>query len=514
MSTTAVVGRVDRRVGEHDLRRRARAVADDERLGTVARPGEALVVRRLPVVDDLDAVVTQARPVVAPAVLAVLGDRGHEERQAGRRRGGVLHDEQVAVRRIGERRQVGGRVEPVLVEPGDVVVDAHVAEVDRGGLGLGHEGAQLVGHGVDAVGLVGLEDVGVDRPRQERVVDAEHHVALRVARRQHRLGHHRAGVAGAQHLDGDAGVLAERGERVVERRVGLGERAVGDERDGRHAHRRRRRSAGDEPRGDDRRSTTFTRRLRGRSRSRCRRRRRPRRAARRPGCSRRGRRAAGSRRRRAASARRSRVTPRHGPCIASTENTVPAGRSSSIEPGAWTTYSWSLPHHASNEPHAASSGAPSAPSAATAWSRRSPWPATSRIRCGASVAAWATASSVSVAPLSTGWRTTSVCSDAHARPIAEIESRSPTRMLGSSPAALAWSRPPSAAMIVASRGMAATARAIERRCAGDHHHGRRRWSCVVLPPPALPGSGSRVGGGSHPLSPLVPRAPRAGRRPW
>ena len=61
-------------------------------------------------------------------------------------------------------------------------------------------------------------------------------------------------------------------------------------------------------------------------------------------------------------------------------------------------------------------------------------------------------------PLSTGWRTTSVCSDAHARPIAEIESRSPTRTLGSSPAALAWSRPPSAAMIVASRGMAATAR--------------------------------------------------------
>ena len=32
-----------------------------------------------------------------------------------------------------------------------------------------------------------------------------------------------------------------------------------------------------------------------------------------------------------------------------------------------------------------------------------------------------------------------------------------------------------------------------------------------IPPPALPGSGSRVGGGDRPLSPPVPRAPRVGR---
>ena len=122
---------------------------------------------------------------------------------------------------------------------------------------------------------------------------------------------------------------------------------------------------------------------------------------------------------------------------------------------------------------------------------------------GAYVAAWAIASSVSVAALSTGWRTTSVCSDAHARPSAEIESRSPTSTVGSSPAARAWSRPPSAAMSTASRGIAATA----RRSSGAAPVMTTTSSSLLhvsLPPPALPGSGSRVGGGSRPLSPLDP----------
>ena len=207
------------------------------------------------------------------------------------------------------------------------------------------------------------------------------------------------------------------------------------------------------------------------------------------------------------------VTPAHGPCMASTENVVPAGQVELDRARArGRRAAGRRPTTPRATPHAASAGAPSAPRAATAWSSRSPWPATSRISwSGRAAAAWATASSVSVAALSTGWRTTSVCSDAQARPIAEIESRSPTRTLGSSPAARAWSRPPSAAMIAASRGTAATARAIERRCAGDHHDRVVLMRCI--PPPALPGSGSRVGGGSHPLSPLVPRAPRVGRRP-
>ena len=119
------------------------------------------------------------------------------------------------------------------------------------------------------------------------------------------------------------------------------------------------------------------------------------------------------------------------------------------------------------------------------------------------------ASSVSVAALSIGWRTTSVCSDAHARPIAEIESRSPTRTVGVEPGGPGVVEP---AVGGDERGVArdrGDGAPVERRGSGDHDD-RRRCSCAI-PPPALPGSGSRVGGGSHPLSPPVPRAPRVGR---
>jgi hypothetical protein len=224
---------VDRRIGEDDLGGRARAVADDQRLRSVAGAGEALVVRRCPPVVDLDPVRPQARPVVAPAVVAELGDRRHQERQPGRRRRRVLHDEEVGVGRIGQRGDVGGWFEAVLVEPGDVVVDAHVAEVDGCRRTVGHEGAQLVRDGVEAFGLVGLEHLLVDDPRQERVVDAEHHVALGLARGEHGLGHHRSRVAGGHQLDGDARLVGEGVERLVQRGARLGERVVRHERDGR-----------------------------------------------------------------------------------------------------------------------------------------------------------------------------------------------------------------------------------------------------------------------------------------
>ena len=44
-----------------------------------------------------------------------------------------------------------------------------------------------------------------------------------------------------------------------------------------------------------------------------------------------------------------------------------------------------------------------------------------------------------------------------------------------------------------------------------HHSAPRR--CASLPPPALPGSGSRVGGPSHPLSPLGASSPYVRRHP-
>ena len=68
---------------------------------------------------------------------------------------------------------------------------------------------QLGGDVVEAVRLVGVEHVLVDDPRQVGVVDAPHHVALRVAGGEHGLGDHRAGVAGDEQLDVDAGLLAE-----------------------------------------------------------------------------------------------------------------------------------------------------------------------------------------------------------------------------------------------------------------------------------------------------------------
>ena len=97
----------------------------------------------------------------------------------------------------------------MLGEPGDVVVDADVAEVDRCRLVVGDQGGELGGDGVEPGGLVRLEHVLVDDARQVGVVDAPHHVAFRVAGGEHRLGDHRPGVAGDEQLDVDSGVFGE-----------------------------------------------------------------------------------------------------------------------------------------------------------------------------------------------------------------------------------------------------------------------------------------------------------------
>ena len=54
--------------------------------------------------------------------------------------------------------------------------------------------------------MYGSKTLASTTSRQERVVDAEHDVALRVARGEHRLLDHRAGVAGVDDLDVDAGL--------------------------------------------------------------------------------------------------------------------------------------------------------------------------------------------------------------------------------------------------------------------------------------------------------------------
>ena len=66
--------------------------------------------------------------------------------------------------------------------------------------------------------------------RQVGVVDAPHHIGLRVAGGEHGLGHHRPGVLGDEQFDADARVGAEAFEGVD---VGafVGERVVDDEGD-------------------------------------------------------------------------------------------------------------------------------------------------------------------------------------------------------------------------------------------------------------------------------------------
>ena len=113
------------------------------------------------------------------------------------------------------------------------------------------------------------------------------------------------------------------------------------------------------------------------------------------------------------------------------------------------------------------------------------------------------ASSVSVASLSTGCSSiSSSWAYAHILPWAEMLSRSPTSTAGRSPAATAWSRPLSAAMIIASASASVTAR------------------CESGPPPTTTTTCDiaslrwhypdqvPVGGGAHPLSPPILRAPR------
>ena len=91
-------------------------------------------------------------------------------------------------------------------------------------------------------------------------------------------------------------------------------------------------------------------------------------------------------------------------------------------------------------------------------------------------------------------------------------SRSPTSSVGCRPAASATSRPLSTAITSRWRSRAAAVlRSV--RCGGVGRAAPRdddddRAPCAI-PPLALPRSGSRVGGGGHPLSPPCLRAPRS-----
>ena len=68
----------------------------------------------------------------------------------------------------------------VVAEPREVVVHAHVAVVDRRDPVLRVE-PEARGNLLDCLRLVGVEQVVVERAREERVVDAEERVGHRVS---------------------------------------------------------------------------------------------------------------------------------------------------------------------------------------------------------------------------------------------------------------------------------------------------------------------------------------------
>ena len=160
-------------------------------------------------------------------------------------------------------------------------------------------------------------------------------------------------------------------------------------------------------------------------------------------------------------------------------------------------------------------GAAKASRVLQAWSSRSPRPLTPRMRSATRATAQAMASSVSVWSLSGRWHSTAM-PRARRRRV-----RRPRSSRGHRRGCRARAQP---AGVVVARN--------RRRSEGGATPGapppRRRWvasddddgdRCAPstsprpsgsnsIPPLALPGSGSRVGGGCRPLSPAVPRAPR------
>ena len=107
-------------------------------------------------------------------------------------------------RSAGSRRSssVVGDGQPALLERGEVDVQADVAEVDRRREVIGEE--QVRRHRRRLGRAVRLEDAGLERARQERVVHAVEHVGERLVAgdpRQDRLVDRRAGVAAVDDLE-------------------------------------------------------------------------------------------------------------------------------------------------------------------------------------------------------------------------------------------------------------------------------------------------------------------------
>ena len=202
-------GRGGRLVGlgvraEDDLGRRARGVRDDD--GPVALAGatrEAAVVGLLPAGRDLHAVVAQARPEGLPAVsgsspkVAMVASR---KARPGDDVAGFSTTSWSA--RAGSRRSPrssgSGRAPSAKASRSML---RQTSAVSMGVTRCSGSRTRLGRHGLERGRRVRLEDVGLQGPREERVVDAVEHVGQGPVGRQDGLVDHGAGVAGGQHLE-------------------------------------------------------------------------------------------------------------------------------------------------------------------------------------------------------------------------------------------------------------------------------------------------------------------------
>ncbi len=219
-------GRIRRRIGEDHLGCRAARVGDHD--GTLALAGaarEGPVVGLAPTVDDLDAVVAKSGPELHRAVLPEPVDRGQQERQSRRGRGGVLDDELVAVRLVGEVLQRLRRLSARVGVELQVDVEADLAGVDRSDAPIE---AQLVGDLLQSGGFVGHEQVAVEGAGEQRAVHAEQDVGLGVIAREQRTVDHLAGIGPAQDLDVQPRLGLERRQRGLRNGIGV----VGEQSDG------------------------------------------------------------------------------------------------------------------------------------------------------------------------------------------------------------------------------------------------------------------------------------------
>ncbi len=206
---------------ENDLGGGAGCVGDDHRLG--ALPGGCAkvgVIGGFPSIDNNHAVGFEGFPILKVAGVAVAGDGGEQEGQAGRGGGGIFDDEQALVfgfEQVIERCR-GRQVFPG--EPGFIVIDAHVAKIDGQGAVLGIE-FESGGDFSKKRGIVRLENACFEGAGEEGVIDAKKYIGQGGFFGKNGFVEGRTGIAGFKEGQFDVVFLLEVGNDFLAGREGV-----------------------------------------------------------------------------------------------------------------------------------------------------------------------------------------------------------------------------------------------------------------------------------------------------